>query len=135
MWIAVQYFKSAIAKTELQSYHTGMYNLFLDDERMPEHVTWVNIGPGPWTIVRTQNDFQNHILEHGLPANISFDNDLGIGDGEGRDCAKWLVAQWLDGTLPLDPEFTFTVHSMNFVAVEWINQYLRKYLEHVRESN
>lgn len=65
------------------------YKLYLDDERNPQT-------PGPWMIVRSYNEFVKIILEKGMPSEISFDNDLGPGQLEGYDCAKWLVAQRYD---------------------------------------
>lgn len=105
-----------------------MYNLFLDDERDPSHVTWMNIHPGPWVIIRTQADFERHVLENGMPDTISWDNDLGDGMGEGRFCARWLVDRILDGSVAYNPHFTFTVHSQNPVASEWITQYLNQFI-------
>ena len=60
------------------------YKLYLDDERNPKT-------PGTWVIARSFDEFVKIILEKGLPAEISFDNDLGAGQPEGYDCAKWLV--------------------------------------------
>ncbi len=112
-----------------------MYNLFLDDERFPHNVTWIAIHEGPWVIVRSQAEFEAHVLEHGMPDVISFDNDLGDGMGEGRFCARWLVDQLLDGRIAFNPRFTFTVHSKNNVAAEWITQYLNQYLEWRHEQS
>ncbi|PZR72527.1 MAG: hypothetical protein DI537_47420 [Stutzerimonas stutzeri] len=70
-----------------------------------------------------------------MPDTISFDNDLGDGMGEGRFCARWLVDQLLDGTIAFNDKFTFTVHSKNGVAAEWITQYLNQYLEWRHEQS
>ena len=48
------------------------------------------------TWVKTQPEFEKYIIQNGLPDFISFDNDLGIGNGEGYDCAKWLVEYCMD---------------------------------------
>lgn len=109
-----------------------MYNLFLDDERYPENVTWITLHEGPWVIVRSQPEFEAYVLEHGMPDVISFDNDLGppeTGVGEGYWCAKWLVEQLLDERIAFNPRFTFTVHSKNNVAAESITRYLNQYLD------
>ncbi len=60
------------------------YKLYLDDERNPKT-------SGPWVVVRNYDDFVSTIEKLGLPSYISFDNDLGEGQPEGYDCAKWLV--------------------------------------------
>ena len=70
---------------------------------------------------KTQSEFENYIKENGLPDLISFDNDLGIGNGEGYDCAKWLVEYCMNNNVHL-PEWY--VHSANQVAQENINQLL-----------
>jgi hypothetical protein len=104
--------------------------IFLDDERWPAQVTWTPLPKGAeWTIVRTQDEFEATVLAARVPIrHISFDNDLGDGMGEGRFCARWLTDMVMDGKVILDDEFTFTVHSMNVVAAEWIEQYLNQFL-------
>lgn len=109
------------------------YYLFLDDERFPKDVYWIELPSVQWVIVRNMDEFKNVILERGLPAHISFDNDLGEDQPEGRDCAKWLVDHILD--LDIMPEFTFTVHSMNPVAAEAINNYLTRFFEWMKTRN
>lgn len=74
--------------------------------------------------VKTQKEFENYIKENGLPNLISFDNDLGIGNGEGYDCAKWLVVYCMENNKELPQWF---VHSSNPVASENINQLLLNY--------
>ena len=52
------------------------YYLFLDDERYPKQVTWVNLPLVDWVIVRNYNEFVKKIEEDGMPVFISFDHDL-----------------------------------------------------------
>ena len=94
-WFTIQYLKEEY--------------LEIDDEECEVH--WV----------KTQSEFENYIKENGLPDLISFDNDLGIGNGEGYDCAKWLVEYCMNNNVHL-PEWY--VHSANPVAQENINQLL-----------
>ena len=103
------------------------YYLFLDDERMPADVYWEKLPDVDWTIVRSYDAFVKTITERGIPIHISFDNDLGEDQLEGRHCAKWLVDHILDN----DPkaEFAFTVHSMNPVAAVAIEGYLTNFFE------
>lgn len=105
-----------------------MRKLFLDDLRMPEEVTWIRLHDGPYDIVRTFDEFTAYIEEHGVPSVISFDNDLGEDEPEGRDCAKWLVEQVLDGKIEMNENLQFTVHSKNIVAGPWIQQYLDQFI-------
>jgi hypothetical protein len=101
---------------------------------MPGDVTWVALHNGPYDVVRTQDEFEAYCLEHGIPDVASFDNDLGIGCGEGRKCVRWMVEQVLDGNLTFPKEFKFTVHSKNPVAAAWIEQYLSQALEMINAS-
>lgn len=56
------------------------YNLFLDDERNPGNVTWVELASkkvkAPTIIARNYNEFVDFISREGLPATVSFDHDL-----------------------------------------------------------
>lgn len=96
-----------------------MYHLFLDDERIPQQVTWVqlpvleNTPSNEWLVVRSFTDFVHCIETKGLPLFIAFDHDLGeMGDNEktGFSCAKWLVDYCLDNNVNC-PDFQ--VHSKN----------------------
>lgn len=103
------------------------YHLFLDDVRMPGDVTWIELPSARYVIVRSYDEFRSCIKEFGLPVHISFDNDLADGDKEGIDCAKWLVEEIMDGRLT--GTFTYTVHSKNPVATEWLNGFLNNFFK------
>lgn len=105
------------------------YYLFLDDERNPSDVHWIDLPQVEWVIARTEEQFKETVLERGMMKFCSFDNDLGTGMGEGRYCAKWLIDRLLDGEMDFDPEFAFAVHSKNPIAAEWINQYICAFLK------
>lgn len=121
------------------------YSLFLDDERKPFEVKWVDLPLVEWHIVRSYDDFENCIKRHGLPLRISFDHDLGktsyqefkrawetdkqikydnITEKTGLDCAKWLTEYCLDKGLPL-PEYY--IHSMNPIGCDNIRSVLDSY--------
>lgn len=102
-WFTIQYLKEEY--------------LEIDDEEC--EVFWV----------KTQLEFEKYIKENGLPDLISFDNDLGIGNGEGYDCAKWLVEYCMNNNVHL-PEWY--VHSTNPVAQENINQLLLNFTKNGR---
>ena len=124
-----------------------MRRLFLDDERMPADVTWIDIGPGPWEIVRSYAEAVAWVEQNGFPDVISFDHDLGyeafdtneagiivVTDSRetpsGHDFAKWLIHRDMDceGVDGLRDDFRFTVHSMNPVGARNIRELLVSYL-------
>ena len=121
--------------------------LFLDDERFPKNVKWIELPLEQWVIVRSYKEFSDWISRNGLPRVISFDNDLadqsyGVNweeaarDGKftelnaslrektGYDCAKFLVNYCLDKELDL-PQYY--VHSMNSVAKDYIISLLESF--------
>lgn len=123
-------------------------NLFLDDVRNPEDVTWV---PGidysnlNWQVVRTYDEFVKHITKHGIPETVSFDHDLADEhypwnnpDGNprygrykeltGYDAAKWLCDYCtnLKADLPI-----CIVHSHNVIGKENIEKYIVNYLKYM----
>lgn len=105
-----------------------MLNIFLDDERFPSQVSWVELPSADWIVLRSYQEFVNYITINGVPKIISFDNDLGystsMAEKTGYDCAKWLVDYCLDKNENL-PEYY--VHSMNPVARDYIKCLLRNF--------
>ena len=113
------------------------YNLFLDDERFPRQVTWVNLPLAEWQIVRSFNEFVETIKKQGVPNHISFDNDLSDFDAAnaktpnhqskektGYDCAKFLVNYCQETNIKFP---NYTVHSMNPVGKENIVALIENY--------
>ncbi len=102
------------------------YKLFLDDERSPYKVHWIEMPLGPWDIVRSYKEFVEFILKNGIPAHVSFDHDLAdehyhnnntadYKEKTGYHCAQWLTEYCLDNNLPFPP---FTEHSLNPIGRE-----------------
>lgn len=123
------------------------YKLFLDDERIPNQVKWVEMPIGPWIIVRDYSSFIRHVTDFGLPSFVSFDHDLadehypcfepkgGIDNMKeisynkykektGYDCAKWLCEYCHDHNL-IFPEYQ--VHSMNPIGRENIRSFIENF--------
>lgn len=98
--------------------------IFLDDERYPP-----NDGT-TWVIIRTYEEFCNHIKRYGCPTFISFDHDLGISY-DGYDCAKFLGEAWMNKELDLTGLEAFYVHSQNPVGAHNINIYMANLMEEV----
>jgi hypothetical protein len=104
-----------------------MYKLFIDDERLPHRVTWVELPNGPWVSVKNYDQFVSYIKDNGIPEFVSFDHDLADGhypsgvsktkpeyhkykEKTGYDCAKWLVEYCMDNNKQFP---AYEVHSMN----------------------
>jgi len=107
------------------------YQLFLDDLRTVGMV-YKDRPAGDFIIVRSFDAFKSTILERGLPAFISFDNDLGLdASGElapdGYAAAKWLV---YESGFDLS-ELKYYVHSANPVAAAQIRSLLDNYQSHL----
>lgn len=125
------------------------YYLFLDDDRFPNQVTWVELPKVNYKIARTYMDFCSTIEQNGVPIFVTFDHDLAdfsaerresysYDDGDivksfnydceytGYDCAKWLVDFCHDN----DIEFpVWGVHSMNNIGAQRIRDYITSALE------
>lgn len=110
------------------------YNLFLDDERFPKDVKWIELPLVEWIIGRSYNDFVDIIHRLGVPARVSFDHDLAdehykeylaahdpliidrriryetFKEKTGYECAKWLANYCVDKQVPLP---VYYVHTMN----------------------
>ncbi len=125
---------SEIRKITLRFMKNKSYFLFLDDIRDPVDVCLYfepkKLHPlyenEQWEIVRSYDEFVNHITDNGLPACISFDHDLAdehyqnMSGGDfkektGYECAKWLVEFLLEHNLELPVIYC---HSMNPVGKE-----------------
>lgn len=98
------------------------YNLFLDDERDPPN------GGREWVVCRTVGEAKATIMDRGFPAFISFDNDLGEGQPEGRELAKAIVD--LDIVFEcMSPNFGWYAHTQNPVARDAINGLLESNMQ------
>jgi len=106
------------------------YSLFIDDERNPEDVTWMDLSEiwkHPVTIARSMEQVEDIVRNVGFPAFISFDHDLGEKEPTGKDIANWLIGCDLDNdSMPSD--FSYCVHSKNPVGKENIQGLLDSYL-------
>lgn len=103
------------------------YNLYLDDVYSPKE--------GEWEVVRSFQEFKNHILINGLPKLVSFDHDLAdihynpltqqesfeYHKETGYDCAKWLIEHCKEKKLKF-PEYK--VHSKSEEGSERIKTLL-----------
>lgn len=122
------------------------YYLFLDDQKDPNNIPWVNLPDNvKWLIARDYKDFVKAITENGLPSFISFDHNLDPEHNKlmrichdyrtfiaaqsipsGYDCARWLVEYCKLSNLDLPP---YTIHSMNGNGTTAIKRNLERYTE------
>lgn len=108
------------------------YSIFLDDERWPEHVTWVELPSTRWLVVRNYQQFKDNIQLRGMPEYVTFDHDLQdfysfdpesgecVEEHTGMSCLKWLVDYCQDHDMMLPVCF---FHSMNPIGVKNMKSY------------
>jgi hypothetical protein len=111
-----------------------MKKLFLDDLRTVDMV-YDHTCISEFAVVRSYDEFVAYIQKNGLPALISFDNDLGLNEAgeiapDGYAAAKWLV---YESGLDLR-NLKFKVHSANPVAAEQIRGLLNNYINFLWEE-
>jgi hypothetical protein len=112
--------------------------LFIDDERLPQDVTWTSWSRDShsWIIVRNYDEAMKVLKARGAPDFISFDHDLGDPAVEktGYDIAKKIVEMDMDGIISIDPlTFDYAVHSKNPVGAKNISMYLNGYFNMIKE--
>jgi hypothetical protein len=112
------------------------WNLFIDDERNLEDVTWApwevraKYRDEEWHIARNHDDVIRLIEENGMPSYVSFDHDLGVFEnGDGYKIAKYLVDLDMYTTYIFPANFDFYVHSKNPIGKANIEGYLNAYFK------
>lgn len=138
------------------------YNLFLDDYRNPDHVTWVSLPQVEWTIARSYQQFVETIAANGFPDFIAYDHDLSrqhmldyfdvceiedqildplklnyakYKEKTGYDCAKWLISHCLAHNKDIPP---YIVHSKNHIGRRNITDILenaKSGIDYVRKNS
>lgn len=101
--------------------------IFIDDLRECKYTE-------PCTVIRTYDDFVNHIKQYGIPKFISFDHDLADFDENGTertgyDAAKFLVEYMIEYNIQV--RFEYYVHSANPVGKHNIESYLENYFDFI----
>ena len=112
----------------------GNYAIFLDDERTPDQVYWVDYANIPvfasnsWRIVRTFAQFKEAIATYGMPSAVSYDHDIqDFNDGNeytGTTCARWLLDYCLEQQLTTPPA---VIHSQNGEGASTIKSLYRSF--------
>lgn len=110
-----------------------MKRVFLDDIR---EVEWIYGGDlaVEFEVVRSFEEFVDHIQKNGLPDFISFDNDLGLDENGEVSPDGYAAANWQVYESGLDlSNLEFKVHSANPVAAEQIRGFLNNYIRHMKD--
>lgn len=129
------------------------YALFLDDERQPKDVKWVELPPYSWVVVKSYAEFVKTIMEKGIPTTVSFDHDLAdehyaeytaahdpklIGERRiryetlheptGYECAKWLAHLCVERKVPVPLYYIHTLNPIGRQNIVLIMESARKML-------
>lgn len=107
-----------------------MKGLFLDDERNPEDVTWLNYPDNvEWVVVRDYEDFEAVVCQHWDV--VSFDHDIqDYSWGEentGYDCLKLMVEHVINKYMDLPDIVEY--HTQNTVGKDNMKRYLDSFKE------
>ena len=110
--------------------------LFLDDERFPQDVTWIQYPEDvEWTVVRSFQDFSLELAHGDSDYQVySFDHDIQSYDEHGDvltsdDCVKVLFKRILEQQWnPQDLDFI--VHSQNPNDRVHIENYIHDFMRH-----
>ena len=114
--------------------------LFLDDERYPQDVTWIQYPEDvEWTIVRSFQDFSLELARGDTDYQVySFDHDIqSYIDGReytGYDCLKLLLGIETMINNKLD-NTQFFFHTQNPVGKKNMESYYQNYVKFVKEQN
>lgn len=98
--------------------------IWLDDERDPaKHGFFTQTSRVQVIWVRTVPEFKKAFLEATNLCCVSFDNDLGRLDGEGKDAYNWMEEEVVTRNLP---SFSLRAHTMNPSARIYLEQAFKK---------
>lgn len=118
------------------------WNLFLDDERELDDVTWApwqireKYRNEEWIICRSYENAMAEILKRGCPKFVSFDHDLGHEKYTGYELAKQLVENDIISgdkesrrEYKFADDFSYYVHSQNPIGKANIEGLLDNYMK------
>jgi hypothetical protein len=104
--------------------------LFLDDERMPEDVTWLRYPKdSEFTIVRTVEAFAKAVADNEAFDIWSLDHDLGT-EATGYDALKHAI-RWMPYRTPA----IVWPHTKNIVGGKNITEYWKNYEAYILNCN
>lgn len=120
-----------------------MIGIFLDDERTPPQVSWINYHDDitSWGVVRTLDEFKSRVnMVYILRCEyvVSFDHDIQDYDLNGKEVTgyaalKWLCDVILDAGHPLPKEVYF--HTKNPVGKRNMEDYWENFKKSLESNN
>jgi len=116
-----------------------LFGVFLDDERLPEDVTWVNYPDNvTWVVVSSPETFNyavKRLEEKCYDYFVSFDHDIQVfvnsEEITGYDILKHMVNDYLYRNMPI-PKCYF--HTQNIVGKKNMETYYNNAKEHQNET-
>ena len=115
-----------------------MINIFLDDERYPEDVTWMQLPNVEWCIVRTALDFKDLVLEYGIKniGYISFDHDINDWSGpeDRREVTGYDLLRWMCDLVTTYEIPKCIFHTQNPIGRNNMESYYNNYLNFINDK-
>ena len=115
--------------------------LFLDDERNPEDVTWVDYPENiEWTVVRSCDEFLYEFHRHNFQV-FSFDHDIPGYNHRGVELTGYTVLKAMLDTFLTTPPGLYTFpeqvffHTQNPIGKENMESYWKNFCKHYKEEN
>ena len=129
------------------------YHLFLDDDRHPQDVKWIELPPYAWVEVKSYAEFVKTVKEKGIPETVSFDHDLAdehyaeyraahdetspsfgkiryenLVEKTGMDCARFLAELCVKRNVPIPRYYIHTLNGIGLQNIASILESARKVL-------
>lgn len=119
---------------------TKLKGLFIDDERYPQDVIWINYPDNiEWTTVRSHYEFSLELAYGDSDYDIySFDHDIQSYDDQGNELTGYDSLKCLLSTEVMLGRFDkikVFFHSMNPVGKKNMECYYQNYVKFMQENN
>ena len=115
--------------------------LFLDDERVPQDVTWINYPESiDWTVVRSYDEFFHEFYRETFRV-FSFDHDIQDFNHRGVELTGYIVLKAMLDTFLTTHHGLFTFpeqvffHTKNPIGKENMEAYWNNFCKHYKEEN
>ena len=118
-----------------------MKGLFLDDERVPQDVTWIDYPDNiEWIVVRSYDEFF-YKLHRGQFQVFSFDHDIRDYNHRGVELTGCSVLKAMLDTFLTTPPGLYTFpgqmffHTQNPIGIGNMGSYWKNFCKHYKEEN